>query len=178
MVLETHGGEGWLYRACYADCARGVVFETDEKKAAVLAGQRPTWAVYQGDCVRALRNGIGNHLSVDLLDLDPYGEPWPALEAFFAAHRQWPDRMGVVVNDGLRQKLKMNGAWTVESMHRAVAKWGNDAMHDHYLEVCREEVSYLCAPAGYQIARWTGYYCGHAQQMTHYAAVLTRTGAG
>lgn len=26
--------------------------------------------------------------------------------------------------------------------------------------------------AGYEIARWTGYYCGAAQDMTHYGAIL------
>ena len=28
------------------------------------------------------------------------------------------------------------------------------------------------ARAGYTLRRWTAYYCGHAQTMSHYAAVL------
>jgi hypothetical protein len=176
VVLETHGGEGLLYRASYADCSMGLVFERDNAKVAALAAQRPTWAVYQADCVAAIGAGVGSEVPVTLLDVDPWGDPWPVLKAFFSTPREPVPQLGVVVNDGLRQKLKLHGGWTSRSMERAVLTWGNDALHDNYLEVCREELELLAAAAGYRIDRWTGYYGGHAQQMTHYAAVLTRVG--
>src|SRR5690606_31820124 len=72
VVMETHGGTGQLYRACYRTFPQGVVFEQKGEKAAKLALQRPTWAVYQCDCVNALSEGVGGHLAVNLLDIDPY----------------------------------------------------------------------------------------------------------
>jgi hypothetical protein len=171
VVLETHGGAGKLYRAVYAHVAQGAVFEQDERKAEVLAGQRPTWAVYQGDCVAALADGAAGWLPANILDLDPYGEPWPALRAFFQSERPRPGRMVVVVNDGLRQKVRAGGAWSVGSLARVVQRFGND-LHDRYLEACHWLVTEEVRPAGYAVTHFEGYYCGHNQQMTHYLAVL------
>src|SRR5690349_14586889 len=80
-VMETHGGAGTLWNACYSTLPRGVVMEKDASKAARLGKQRATWAVYECDCVEALAAGVGAHLSIDLLDCDPYGECWNALDA-------------------------------------------------------------------------------------------------
>lgn len=52
-----------------------------------------------------------------------------------------------------------------------VAKYGNK-LAPIYLDVCRELLSEKAAHRGYKITRWAGYYCGHMDQMTHYAAVL------
>jgi hypothetical protein len=82
--------------------------------------------------------------------------------------------MLVVVNDGLRQKLKMNGGWTVKSLRDLVERYGNDALYDNYLEFCQLLLEEITAQRGYRLCRWAGYYTGHAQQMTHYAAVLER----
>lgn len=177
IVLETHGGEGLLYRACYSDCERGIVFEKDHIKTPILAAQRPGWAIYEADCVAAIEAGIGSDIPVSILDADPWGEPWPVLRAFFSTPRMAIPKLGIAVNDGLRQKLKMNGGWKVKSMERAASLWGNDALNDNYLEICREELDLLATSAGYQMDRWIGYYGGHAQQMTHYAATFTRAGA-
>lgn len=176
IVMETHGGEGKLYDACYRGVEQGVVFEKDPDKASILGRQRPTWAVYEADCISAIQGGAGAHLAVNLLDVDPYGDPWPVIDAFFQSERPRPDRLIVVVNDGLRQGLII-GAWNVETMQRMVAKYGNK-LAPIYLEVCQELMIEKAAQAGYDLDRWAGYYCGHGKQMTHYLAILTRTGPG
>src|SRR5260370_10243003 len=108
IIMETHGGFGQIFERCYAGFKSGIVFETDSRKTAVLGLQRPTWSVYESDCVAAIAEGAGAHLLVNFLDLDPYGEPWPVLDAFFSSNRPWPARLVVVANHGLRQKLQMN----------------------------------------------------------------------
>jgi hypothetical protein len=96
------------------------------------------------------------------------------IDALFGSDRQWPTVLGLVVNDGLRQKLKI-GVWNVASMGEAVRRRGNKAVYENYLDVCRELVAEKAGQRDYTLTRWAGYYCGHAQQMTHYAALLVRT---
>lgn len=174
VVLETHGGAGKLYRAVYAHIEHGIVFEKDERKAELLAGQRPTWAVYQADCDAALASGAAAWLPANVIDLDPYGEPWPTLSAIMQSERPRPSRVALVVNDGLRLKIKMSGASTVKSMIDAVAVFGNDC-YDNYLEVCHFMTRKIVAHAGYRVRHFEGYYCGYNQQMTHYLAVLDQS---
>ncbi len=172
--METHGSYGAIWNRCYMDIAQGVVFEKDPDKTKVLAVQRPTWAVYECDCEQALAAGIGAHLPVNFLDCDPYGEPWPVLDAFFLSERPFPPTLAIVVNDGLRQKLKMNGGWNVESLRDVVATYGNNVLYANYLDICKELLQEKASQRGYTLTRWAGYYCGHAQQMTHYAGLFTR----
>ncbi len=174
VVMETHGGYGRIYLDCYADVKSGVVFETDDVKVLTLAEQRPTWAVYQADCVAAITQGAGAHLAVNFLDVDPYGDPWPVIGAFFSSNRPRPERMVVVVNDGLRRNLKANGAWSIGSLGEMVERYGNDVMFARYLDVCAELMQEKAASAGYTLDGFTGYYCGFSRQMTHYAARFTK----
>lgn len=174
IIMETHGGAGRIWKVCYSHIQQGVVFEKDPFKSEALALQRPTWAVYETNCEGAIRQGAGSHLEVNFLDLDPYGEPWPAMEAFFLSTRPFAPRMAVVVNDGLRQKLKMNGGWAVASLHDVVERIGNAKLYKNYIEVCRELTEEKAAYAGYVVKEWSAYYCGHGSQMTHYAAVLEK----
>lgn len=175
VVLETHGGYGRIYEKCYRDVADGVVFEKDAKKAAFLAQQRPEWAVYECDCEMALRAGAGRHLVINFVDLDPYGEPWPVLDAFLAGHGdRLPERWGLVVNDGLRLKVQRNGGWDVDSLRDAVAQYGAAKVYRNYLDVCRWLVEKKVTTAGFAVVKWAGYYCGANHGMTHYAAVLNR----
>ena len=173
VIMETHGGMGRLFRACYAGVREGCVFEKKPERVAFLAYQRPTWAVYEGNCTPVIGAGAGAHLPVNVLDLDPWGDPWPTIGAFFESERPRPDEMFVVVNDGLRQKIRVGGAWNVGTLRGMVEKYGND-LHGVYLEVCRELMQEKAAQAGYRLDRFNGYYCGHAQMMTHYLAVLAR----
>ncbi len=152
----------------------GVVFETDPLKSAVLAKQRPSWAVYETGCEYALSCGTGRHLTINVLDLDPYGDPWPAVDAFFESERPHSARLIVVVNDGLRRTAQRAKAWSSTSLQEKVLKYGNENFFKRYLAVCRELLSEKAAPVGYRLVKWAGYYCGAGQQMTHYAAVLER----
>lgn len=174
VICESHGGEGKIFNACYAHLERGVVFENNEKKAGKLALQRPTWSVMQGDCILALRAGIGGHLTIDLLDVDPYGAALDVIEAFFTSRRPFARRMAVAVNCGGRQKLTINGGWLWKTMRPIVEKYGND-LHGVYLEICRELVTGYVAHAGYQVSHFAGYYCGINMQITHYLVMLERS---
>lgn len=173
VVMETHGGYGRLYLQVYPNLQQGIVFEKDEHKAGVLAEQRPTWAVYQGDCVAALKVGVGAHRIINVLDIDPYGEPWSVMDAFFTSDRPRANTLYLVVNDGLRNKLKLGGAWSMDQMAAVVERYGNNLYH-RYLDVCQELVQQKAAQAGYGLSRFAGYYCGTDALMTHYLAVLTR----
>jgi len=174
VVMETHGGLGKVWEKCYQDISAGVVFEKDPEKSAKLGMQRPTWAVYEAECEEAIRAGAGSHLAVNVLDCDPYGEPWPVIEAFFQSERPRPDRLAVVVNDGLRQKVRLGGAWSVNSLKAVVWRRGND-LFSTYLDVCKELITEKAAGAGYRLDRFTGYYCGHLGSMTHYLAMFQRS---
>ena len=173
IVMETHGGAGKLFERCYATFDQGVVFEKDPNKTKILAQQRPTWSVYECDCVGALAAGAGFHLPVNFLDVDPYGEPWPVLEAFFGSDRPFPKELHIVVNDGLRQKLATGGAWSCKSLAPVVEEFGND-LHSYYLDVCQILMATVAEKRGYSLTEFAGYYCGHALAMTHYWAILKR----
>lgn len=174
VVLETHAGYGAIYLECYTAVPTGIAIEKNEKKAEHLAEQRPTWCVYEADSVKALAGGLVNHMEINFVDIDPYGEPWPVLDALLDNWQSAPDVWVLVVNDGLRQKLKMSGGWNVGSLGKVVQKYGSAAMYKNYLEICQELVTEKAGKVGFNLSRWLGYYCGHAEQMTHYAALLTR----
>jgi hypothetical protein len=150
------------------------VFEKDETKAEGLAVQRPTWSVISGDAERGLRAGLGAHIAANVLDIDPYGDPWPFVEAFLFSDRALPDRLGVVVNDGLRHKLKLNAGWKIKSLEASLKHFGNASLYERYAQVCEWNMRRLADHAGYKIARWSAYYCGAGKSMTHYAAILER----
>lgn len=174
VICETHGGYGKLFQRCYVGIRSGVVFETDEKKAMVLARQRPSWSIWNEDSTAAIVNGVGAHLVVNLLDVDPYGQPWDLFDAWFGSDRPRATKLVVVCNDGLRQSLRIGGAWNVKQMSGMVRKYGN-RLHDFYLEIAKEVLTEKAAIAGYSMCRFSGYYCGPGQQMTHYTAEMTRS---
>ena len=173
VVIETNGGFGELYRACYSKF-EGCVFERKREKTQHLAKQRPTWAVYRGDNVKSIAAGLGSHLDCTLLDVDPYGDPWPIIDAWFSSQRSRPD-LWMLVTDGMRQALGMNIGWQTGSLSKMAEKYGNDALHENYLAICREMLAEKAAKVGYELTKWTGYYCGKSLAMTHYAAYLTST---
>ena len=174
IVIETHGGYGRLWSACYTHLLDGVVFEKDRAKVEVLARQRPTWAVYEADCVRALAEGAGSHLMVNLYDVDPWGDPWSTLEALFSSKRPRPERLCVAVTDGLRDSARAGHGWAARSLRWAVQRYGNTALYPRYREICFEMFSRLVGSAGYDLRKWMSCYAGHHERMTHYAAVLEK----
>lgn len=173
VVLETHGGYGRLAERCYFG-KTGIVFEKDRKKAEHLAVQRPGWRVYEADCIKPLGAGLGADMSLGLIDLDPYGSPFDVMEAIFCGERrEFAPVVQLVVNDGLRQKVGLGGAWHTERLKPLVRKYGND-LYPVYLEVARELTEKIVAGAGFRVANWAGYYCGAGNNMTHYWATLAR----
>lgn len=174
VICESHGGTGKLYRALYAEISSGMVIEKDQAKFKLLIHQRPTWSVYRGDSERVISAGCGAHLPINFLDLDPYGTPWPVLDAWIDSPRPKAPRLIVVVNDGLRQKIKLGGAWSVGGFEEVTQRFGSD-IYDQYLAVCQWLMQQKAAQAGYTLSRFEGYYCGHNQAMTHYLAVLDQS---
>jgi hypothetical protein len=155
VVLESHGGRGRLFTECYEGVAAGVVFEKDPGKIEILARQRPTWSVYEGDCLAAIDAGAGGHLRFNVIDLDPYGMPFEVMAAVFHPNRPLADVVELVVNDGTRQKVGLGGAWNVKCLADIVRDFGNN-LHAVYLEAAKEKTRRLVKAAGFKIAAWRG----------------------
>lgn len=171
--METHGGMGKLYERLYAHLPIGIVFEKKPDKVNLLTKQRPTWAVYEGDCEAAIAAGVGAHLPVNFLDVDPYGSPWRVIEAFLMSDRPKPEQLHVVVNDGLRQSIQLTGGWKQKDVQPLVQRFGN-GLYGKYLDCCQILMHEKATQAGYTLSRWAGYYTGKNQHMTHYWAVLDK----
>ena len=172
-ILETHGGYGRIFERAWFKAHTGVVIEADAQKAEALARQRPTWRVYQGNNLPCLRAGIANDLAFDIVDLDPFGSSLDYLDALAQPGRTWPDRWQLVVNDGMRQTLRLGGAWHCGALRDVVERRGNN-LDPVYLEVARELVEVMADALGFRLAGWVGYYTGANDCMTHYWATLER----
>lgn len=197
IVLEAYGGSGALYAKVYgprrllsADLpsisllppiTQGIVLERDPQKVDRLAHVRPHWAVYQGDTPALLAAGLGGHLPADLWDIDPYGESLTTLTALLdscrAGTRPRPPQVWVVANDGARQALRRRAAavWEADYIPRQIVDRYGASLEMNYLDVVREIITAIATPAGYRIAAYEGYYCGHVLQNTHYWLRLERT---
>lgn len=175
VVFESCGGYGKMYELCFSHLQQGIVIEKDPKKTPYLARQRPTWRVYECDGIYALRMGVGTDLPVNYFDIDPYGDPWDYVRALFEG---WggslPGTWGLVVQDGLRQFLNYGGGWKSHSVEEFIGTYGNNGVREYYKEICFEKMTGLAENAGYKIAKWTSYYCGHLNFQTHYAALMKR----
>lgn len=172
VILETHGGLGTLRASCYRD-ATGVVCEQDPARCRSLEQQRPGWEIVCGDSTALLRAGLASQTAFDLLDIDPHGQPWPTLEAFFWSVRCFPPVLGLVVTDGLRQHIQYQQGRNVHGMEPYRAKYGRYTWHN-YLVICRERLGDIVARAGYRVTAWHGTYQGQLKTMTYYSAVLLR----
>jgi len=174
LILETHGGFGRVYDLVYGPAGlHGIVIEKSADRAIQLARQRPTWAVYEADSERSIAQGLVDGWDFDVVDIDPYGSPWPVIDALLSRQgRNWPMKLGMAVNDGLRQKLRITGGWEVKALEGVIERYGNTAPFANYLAICRGLMEEKTGQLGYKLTRWAGYYCGHRQGMTHYAAVL------
>lgn len=171
-ILETHGGYGRIFERVYYR-HRGVVLEKDDRKVALLARQRPAWRVYHGLAEKALAAGLANDVPFSFIDLDPYGSPFDVLDAIFQPGRALAPKVELVVNDGMRNKVRVGGAWHVHCLREIVERHGNDLLAV-YLDVAREMVEKIAQRVGYVITAWKGYYCGSNNDMTHYHATLER----
>lgn len=175
-VLETHGGYGRIYERTWYKARAGVVIEKDEAKADHLCRQRPSWAVYQGNCEAALAAGLAKATPFDVVDLDPYGQPFNVLAALAIPGRVFPDVWHLVVNDGTRQAVMRGVSWHMDTLQNAVRRHGAN-LYPIYLQVARECVQDFAALIGFELTGWTGYYTGNNDMMSHYWSVLTRIGS-
>ena len=173
VIMKTHGGMGAIYDRLYYPYDQGVVFDKDSLKAQMLSQQRPTWCVYQADVEKALSLGAGAHMEINYLDLDPYGDSWPTINAYFGSKRPFAKRMIVVVNDGLRQKIRAGGAWDSKTLEPIVLMWGNQ-LWDKYLDACKVLLGMAIKDTGYEIKVFEGYYTGNGKKLTHFMAILER----
>lgn len=170
VPLDAYAGAGAVGATLYASASTGSAFEKDPAKCEQLVRQRPSWRVYQGDTIGLLAAGIACP-GTNYVDLDPYGDPWVAADALFYGKTDLAPRLVVAVNDGLRQKVKMGGAWSCNSLSSVVRTYGAD-LYASYLDVCRHLMEQKARERGYALAGFEGFYGGHAKQMTHYYAVL------
>lgn len=173
-VLETHGGTGELFLRCYADVREGAVFETDAKKAVTLLKQRPTWSVYESDCVWSLHNGVASHLEINFVDFDPYGMAWNGIQAFFESQRPRAEKLIIVVHDGVRSTLKRYGGARIGFFARIAEQIGEIELYQNYLSVCEEQLFEIVAKAGYKTQTFGGFYSKADSDQTHFFAELQR----
>ena len=172
--METHGGSGVLFNACYKSVEHGVVFEKNETKVISLAQQRPTWLVYETDCIPAIAGGVGDHLPINFFDLDPYGSPWDVVATIFDHWKYLPQKFALAITDGQRQKTRVKGSWNIKNLKAFVGTYGNDQIFANYKEIFEALFVAMAAPRGFTIKKWTAYYCGTLKNMTHFGAVLER----
>lgn len=173
LVLETHGGFGRIFERTWFKAAGGLVMEKVEEKAEALARQRQTWRVYQGDSLKLIQAGVARDMRFDIVDLDPYGSPVEYLDALASSGREWPDRWQLVVNDGLRKRLRLGVAWSTPRMRAYVLRHGNN-LYPVYLTLAREIVEEFAASIGFAVVGWHCYATGEWGEMTHYWAKLER----
>jgi hypothetical protein len=172
VVLETHAGFGRIYGRCYSHVETGVALELSNERCEKLAATRPSWAVYQVEAEAALKAGAGRHLEINFVDFDPYGDPWPYIDAFLTSDRPKPSKLVLVVNDGMRQALRIDGGYRWNSLGYMTARFGH--LYRPYLDVVRVAMTEKAEAVGYKVKRWAAYNTGHMDLMTHYAAVLER----
>ena len=174
-VLETHGGSGELFLRCYSRVQSGAVFETDPKKAVTLLKQRPTWAVYETDCIWSLHNGVASHLEVNFVDFDPYGAAWNVIEAFFESERPRAEKLIIVVHDGVRNSLKRFGGGRINFFSNIVTEVGETELYENYLSICEELLFKIVSDAGYKAQQFGGFYSKADSDQTHFFAELHRS---
>lgn len=177
FVLEAYAGLGRLWSACYRDFD-GVAIEKLEEKCYGIAAMRPRWAVYQADTPPAIEQGILGNFPINFVDIDCYGSPWPAYEAFF----RWlgktesgpgaPPRLDLVCTDGGGLYTRFTGVWQLERFQPYVQKYGAARMFEMYPEVCREMVEATAAPLGYELKDWVAFRVGRDKSMMIFWAGL------
>ena len=164
-----------MFLRCYSDVEKGAVFETDPKKAVTLLKQRPTWAVYESDCIWSLHNGVASHLEVNFVDFDPYGGAWDVIQAFFASKRPRAEKLILVVHDGIRQSLKRFGGARLHFFSQLVEQIGEIELYENYLSVCEKMLFKIARKSGYQAQEFGGFYSKSDSDQTHFFAELYRS---
>lgn len=171
IVMETHGGNGEVFKRLYSHYSFGVVMEKEKRRAAHLTRQRPGWAVYCVDSLKALQGGVLENIPFTLYDIDPFGDPWPHVDAILDRPKH-PGEFWFVVNDGLRKKAQLAGAWDCASLQLAVQHFGNGRMPRDYGESCHWLMQQKAEARGFSLLRFYFTYAGYQDAMTHYYAQI------
>jgi len=98
-ILEMFTGEGYLYRSLWHRW-RGLTIDMDEAKVRAAAKERPSWACYKADSLRAVRGGIASSVPFDVVDMDAYGAPWKFLRAWMLSERERAEVTTIFLTDG------------------------------------------------------------------------------
>jgi hypothetical protein len=99
QILEMFSGEGYLYRSIWHRW-RGVTIDLDIDKARQAAKERPRWACYRADSLRAVRGGLAAEIPFAIVDIDAYGAPWKFLRAWMLSERVRAPRTLLFLTDG------------------------------------------------------------------------------
>jgi hypothetical protein len=148
QVLEMFSGEGYLYRSIWHRW-RGVTIDLDIDKARQAAKERPRWACYRADSLRAVRGGLAAEIPFAVVDIDAYGAPWKFLRAWMLSERTRAPRTLLFLTDGWSGRPinvdralfgeKFEGQVTMEMVReqvpRKLAEWGAD--HDIRARILR-----------------------------------------
>tara|TARA_Y100000310_G_scaffold321114_1_gene378344 strand:- start:119 stop:724 length:606 start_codon:yes stop_codon:yes gene_type:complete len=173
-VLEVFAGNGVMNRRCYSDIDYGVALDKDTKKCKQFARIRPSWAVYEVDAVQALAGGMADAGAFDLIDFDAWGDPWRAIYAYADNCATAPDRLGIVVTDGLRRKLNYASAFP-RHMEPEVQKYGGRNVSYQYRTIVLERLDDIGRRLGMSVEQ--SWVQSSTADMTLYAAVFTKSGA-
>lgn len=152
FILEAFAGSGEMYSALWHRWA-GFTMDKDLAKVTRAAKQRKRWGCYQGDTLRALEAGWLENIEFKLVDFDPYGEPWPALQAYFAGHLAFHSPWVAVCTDGYWSQRNL------ASKSRCLFGYGGgrfSGMSDRaYIEICHDFVRSLASRYGQELVSAT-----------------------
>lgn len=134
VVLETHGGVGEMRRQVWRD-APGLMVEKDPNKAQVLAERFPHQTVLCGNSLHLLEADPVWPVPFTIVDIDAYGDPYPAIDhAFACAHL---GAFALVVTDGLIGAAKLGTAWSKSTLRPWVQVHGSGNAYKRWPDVVR-----------------------------------------
>ena len=139
-VLQCHAGFGKMTDAVFQDLP-GLMIEKTPETIDKLYKNHSNKAVYEGDSLAYLE-GLKTH-SFSVIDIDPFGDPFPHLSALIALTPQ-VSKIAVVITDGLIQFAKLGQASKTKSLEPAVKLFGAN-VYPNYEASVKEIVNVICA---------------------------------
>jgi hypothetical protein len=133
-VVETHAGLGFLRSRMYSGFG-GAVCEKDRAKAERLAAKFRNLTVVYGDSLAYLKVPDFGFVA-SLVDIDPYGDPWPHVRACMSC-KALPGRFVLAVTDGLVQSCRLSTTLKASSLRPVAAAFGAHDLFRRYGDVVR-----------------------------------------
>lgn len=172
-ILEPFAGTGILWRSCYDfPGIRVVAIEQHPRKVEILAHQRPTSIVVEGDCVPLLSQGFCAWVPFDVLDLDAHGSPLGCLMAFFAQPRAMAHSLWIVATDGVGFALRRGSC--PSTLQESLRSYGRDRLLKQYPVILHAWLETLSAAHGRVVKDFRWRVAGSSGQLYHWMACLTR----